>query len=199
MTMKQGNRAGSGIEEWAGLLREHLGALPRDPGPRDLGQLVEHLTPLAWPLGSPAACVAGIEGRTGLNRRDLLATAPGTGHTALLVTWPPGHQAPLENHDARWRIEFVLEGALAIEEFADSGEPGRPMLAHRRTLILGIGDAAVFARPGHVQSCRNLSSRSTALSLHVYGGALATGAACAARPDGRTTTRAPAGIDAVLS
>ncbi len=104
--------------------------------------------------------------------RHQLVAEPDIGYSCLLIQWPAGHATPLHDHDGLWGIELVLDGALQVEEFRKDESPGSDGLAHARTLVLGVGDAAAFADPRYVHRCRNLSARKPALSLHVYGGLL---------------------------
>ena len=92
----------------------------------------------------------------------------------LLIVWPPNFETALHDHDGLWGIELVLDGTLAVEEFHASRVRAETTLAERRSLVLGIGDAAIFAGVDYVHKCRNLSANQVALSLHIYGGDLAS-------------------------
>jgi predicted metal-dependent enzyme (double-stranded beta helix superfamily) len=186
-------------DDWTRSLRLRIGTLPADPGPGDIENLLDRLTPVAWLAGCPDTRSLDLAHLPRRYRRHLVAGGSDDGYTALLIAWPPGYQSPVHDHAGLWGIELVLEGALAIEEFSRDGVAGEPALAHERTLILGIGDAASFTRPDYVHACRNLSSQQPALSLHVYGGVLDEYSAFHTSSRGRyTTTRQRAGIDAVM-
>lgn len=102
--------------------------------------------------------------------RQLIAAQGG--FTALLISWPRGHATPIHDHAELWGIELVVDGVLDVEEYRlESCADGvRPALV--RSLLLGVGDAAVFGGPHYAHRCRNRSATRTALSLHVYGGVL---------------------------
>ena len=161
-----------GLDAWVDAVRSRIGEVPGAPGPRDIETLLTRLTEVAWLRGCPAADTSGADSTSRGYRRRLLASSARAGYSALLVGWPPGHQTPLHDHDGLWGVEVVLDGAIAIEEFTRVGTAGFPALEHRRTLILGIGDATSFSGGDYVHSCRNLSAQREALTLHVYGGVL---------------------------
>ena len=139
----------------------------------DLERLRAELPALAWRADCPSAvAIAGNRDATQY-RRHLVASGSADEFQALLISWPPGYQTPLHDHDGLWGIELVLDGALAVNEYRASHRDGATRLTTERSLLLGIGDAAAFAGIDYVHSCRNLSADRRALSLHVYGGALA--------------------------
>lgn len=186
-------------QDWIDAVRLRIGALPESPDEHDIEALRERLTAVPWLADCPSAASAHYADLPRQYRRHLIADDPAHNYTALLIAWPQGYRTPLHDHDGLWGIELVIEGALAIEEFAKTGTPDDPTLAHERTLILGIGDATAFTGPGYVHSCRNLSAHKPALSLHVYGGVLDTYSAFHTHMLGRyTATRLRANIDSVL-
>lgn len=187
-------------QDWIDAVRLRIGELPEQPDSFDIEQLRDRLTAIAWLADCPNAATLDIAHVPKSYRRHLLASAADNRYSALLIAWPPGHRTPLHDHDGLWGIELVIDGAIAIEEFStDAGTKAESTLDHQRTLILGIGDATVFAGPGYVHSCRNLSAQQPALSLHVYGGVLDGYSAFHTHTLGRfTATRQHVGVDAVL-
>ena len=198
--MQQTDAISHGLDTWADAVRTRIGELPHAPGQRDVENLLDRLIQVPWLPGCPCADTFDTDGPPRRYRRHLLASGARDGYSALLISWPPGHQTPLHDHDGLWGIELVLDGAIAIEEFTRSGMPRYPALEHRRTLILGIGDATKFTRGEYVHSCRNLSAQRQALSLHVYGGVLEEYSTFHTGLHGRcTTTRTRAIVDTVLA
>lgn len=92
-------------------------------------------------------------------------------YSVLLIAWPPGHVTPIHDHDGLWGIELVLDGVLQVESFTMEVAPFL-QLAPGNITPLGVGDHAAFSEQDYAHRCRNLSTQRTALSLHVYGGAL---------------------------
>lgn len=186
-------------QDWIDAVRLRIGELPEQPDSWDIEQLRDRLTAIAWLADCPNAVTLDVTHAPKSYRRHLLATASDNRYSALLIAWPPGYRTPLHDHDGLWGIELVIDGALAIEEFSNEGVRAESTLDHQRTLILGIGDAAAFAGPGYVHSCRNLSAQRPALSLHVYGGVLDGYSAFHTHTLGRyTATRQRVDVDAVL-
>ena len=38
-------------------------------------------------------------------------------YTGLIMVWPPGYSTPIHDHDGLWGIEWVLQGALGVDDF----------------------------------------------------------------------------------
>ena len=157
---------------WSRALRGITEGLYGEITPKEVGELRDSLTQLAWAEGCPRASSFFNPTQTPRYRRQLIAAANDGAYTMLLIAWPPGYVTPLHDHAELWGIELVLDGALQVEEFYSDGDPQQPALQPHRSLMLGSGDAAVFIDPAYVHRCRNLSAQQPALSLHVYGGVL---------------------------
>lgn len=157
---------------WSRSLRNVAAGLSGDISPKEVTDLRDQLTSLAWADGCPRAASFFAGSDAPRYRRQLIAAGEGGAYTMLLIAWPPGYVTPLHDHDELWGIELVLDGALQVEEFFTDGDPLQPALQPHRSLMLGSGDAAVFIDPAYVHRCRNMSAQQPALSLHVYGGAL---------------------------
>lgn len=114
-----------------------------------------------------ARALAGELAAHGGYHRQLIAAESGL--TALLISWPRAHETPIHDHAELWGIELVVDGVLEVEEYRlDAASTPAPV----RSMLLGVGDAAVFGGPHYAHRCRNRSATRTALSLHVYGGVL---------------------------
>lgn len=158
--------------DWSRALREVTDGLYGEINPKEVTDLRDALTSLAWADGCPRAAsfFAGVQ--TPRYRRQLIAAAPDRSYTMLLIAWPPGYVTPLHDHAELWGIELVLDGALQVDEYFSDGDARQPALQPHRSLMLGVGDSTVFIDPAYVHRCRNLSAHRPALSLHVYGGML---------------------------
>jgi hypothetical protein len=157
---------------WSCALRNIAEGLHGEITPKEITELRDALTSLAWAEGCPRAASFFAGKEAPRYRRQLIAAASDRSYTMLLIAWPPGYVTPLHDHAELWGIELVLDGALQVEEFFSDGDALQPALEPQRTLMLGSGDAAVFIDPAYVHRCRNLSAHQPALSLHVYGGEL---------------------------
>jgi Cysteine dioxygenase type I len=137
------------------------------------------LATLARELGSAVRCHAAGLGALAARARtgDTPAIRPlrmGNQLQMLLIAWPANHSSALHDHGRRWGLEIPLHGALEIEAWRRPGDGGEP-LAHGRHW-LGPGDGLWFdADQARLHRCRNLSGREVALSLHLFGGAPASG------------------------
>jgi predicted metal-dependent enzyme (double-stranded beta helix superfamily) len=159
---------------WLDDVRSILATLPSAPDTAAIERAGAELAQRALRLDASAtrALTASLDDRDRY-RRHLVAGGDDEDRTALLISWPRAHRTTLHDHAGLWGIELVLEGVLEVEEFTladDSLQP--PQLTHQRTLLLGVGDAAVFSGHRYAHRCSNKSSTRTALSLHVYGGVL---------------------------
>jgi predicted metal-dependent enzyme (double-stranded beta helix superfamily) len=181
---------------WIKALRHDLGTLTPTPGAAAIDGLSERLAADALLPDAPRS--AAFE--TTAYRRHLIAGGGDEAYSCLLIAWPAGHRTPIHDHDGLWGIELVLDGALEVQEFTIAGEPDAPRPTHARSLMLGIGDAAVFTHRRYAHRCRNLSSTRAALSLHVYGGVLDRYRTFHADPHGHYNVQARhAHVDAALA
>jgi predicted metal-dependent enzyme (double-stranded beta helix superfamily) len=153
---------------WIETLRDELATLTPTSGAPAIDRLTTRLAANALLPDAPRS--AAFEATA--YRRHLIAGGNDDAYSCLLIAWPAGHRTPIHDHDGLWGIELVLDGALEVQEFTIAGSPDAPRPTHTRSLMLGIGDAAVFTHRRYAHRCRNLSSTRAALSLHVYGGML---------------------------
>jgi hypothetical protein len=191
----------SAAQQWLDGVRSGLATLGSAPSVPLIETLAAQLADRAMQPDAPRS----------LARRNDAAPAPGyrrhqiaggvdVAQSCLLIEWPAAHRTPIHDHAGLWGIELVLDGVLEVEEFATGGDLDQPVLTRGRTLILGVGDAAVFTGRRYAHRCRNLSTTRPALSLHVYGGVLDRYHAFHPDPRGRYSARAQqARVDATLS
>jgi len=95
-------------------------------------------------------------------------------YTGLIMVWPPGHSTPIHDHDGLWGIEWVLQGALSVDDYelVDTGN-GSAQPRFVGTTLLEEGQSCAFlGTQGHAHRCSNLSPRRPAITLQLYGGLL---------------------------
>lgn len=182
----------SALGHWMEAMRAAIG----DAGALHASGLEDfrnRIAELAWRRDCPSATsIAG-----GGYRRHLIAS--NAEYQALLIAWPPAYQTPLHDHGGLWGVELVLDGVLAVDEYAKS-DAGTTRLTPQRSLVLGIGDAAAFSGHDYVHACRNLSAERATLSLHMYGGILEQYSAYTGDgTGGYQSARCSARIDAVCA
>ena len=108
-------------------------------------------------------------------------------YTGLIMVWPPGHVTPIHDHDGLWGIEWVLQGALSVDDYelVDDGS-GHSQPRFVGTTLLEEGQSCAFlGTRGHAHRCSNLSARRPAITLHLYGGLLEMYRNYESTPDGR--------------
>ena len=108
-------------------------------------------------------------------------------YTGLIMVWPAGYSTPIHDHDGLWGIEWVLQGALGVDDFEviDRGD-GYADTRFIGTTVLDEGQSCAFlGTRGHAHRCSNLSSRRPAITLHLYGGLLEMYRNYESTPDGR--------------
>ncbi|HEY0178645.1 MAG TPA: cysteine dioxygenase family protein [Dokdonella sp.] len=157
---------------WIDAACAELASIAPKPTTAAVEALSRRLAALAFDRACPRAPEPAASAGGADYRRHPLAGGGAHAYTCLLIAWPPAHRTPIHDHAGLWGIELVLDGALAVEEFTLGGDLEQPALAPARTLLLGVGDTAVFGGRRYAHRCRNLSPTRGALSLHVYGGVL---------------------------
>ena len=105
----------------------------------------------------------------GYARRELYRS-PEFGYQVLAITWGPGQGSSVHDHGATWGVEAILRGQLDVLDY-------RVRKRHRALSELHPADQhplvdgqVIGLLPPHdLHSCRNSSTRETAVSLHIYG------------------------------
>lgn len=139
-------------------------------GSTDASGIAEALAQVAAWHGCPRAaelCCASPPAY----RRIPLGIGKAHGYEALLILWPPAYTTPIHDHGELWGMEFVLDGVLEVESFQLVAQPAM-RLSPTHTQVAGVGDYVAFSNADYAHRCRNFSRNRSALSLHVYGGAL---------------------------
>jgi predicted metal-dependent enzyme (double-stranded beta helix superfamily) len=117
--------------------------------------------------------------------------------TGLIMVWPPGYATPIHDHDGLWGIEWVLQGALSVDDYELAPDAnGRPQPRFVATTVLDEGQSCAFlGTRSHAHCCCNLSARRPAITLHLYGGLLGRYRDYEKTLDGFVARQSVAGID----
>lgn len=175
---------------WLQEIRAALARLPQQPDLGAVREVANELAAGALRLDTAAAraLTASVADYTHYHRHLVDGAGDGS-YSTLLIAWPRSHRTALHDHAGLWGIELVLDGVLEVEEFRRGVGGARTDLVPERTIMLGVGDAAVFDGDAYVHRCANKSSTQSALSLHVYGGTLDAYHEFVAETDGRYAVR----------
>jgi predicted metal-dependent enzyme (double-stranded beta helix superfamily) len=93
------------------------------------------------------------------------------GYSIVVMTWGPGQCTPIHDHSGMWCVEGVWGGSIDVQQFelTQSGSGGF-RFEPRNSYEAGIGSAGCLIPPYEYHSISNPSDRTTAVSLHIYGG-----------------------------
>jgi predicted metal-dependent enzyme (double-stranded beta helix superfamily) len=110
--------------------------------------------------------------------RRLLHRDPELDYTAVVMTWGPGQQTPLHDHDGCWCVEGVVEGEIQVTryELLDGPVQATEDLFHFRrheTLRSATGEAGALIPPLEHHVLGNAWEDGVAVTLHVYQGEMA--------------------------
>ncbi len=131
-------------------------------------RLVASLQGLLGNIGELPAELLQADPRHYLRRE--LYRSPKFGYRIFALTWGPGQASPIHDHADTWGIEAVLHGELEVVDFRSVREYEAlnellPSGQHR----LAAGDVIGLLPPHDLHACRNVGTRQSAVSLHVYG------------------------------
>ena len=102
--------------------------------------------------------------------RRSLYRSPQFGYEVLAITWAPGQGSSVHDHADTWGVEALLQGQLEVVDYRIAGRHKALTELHpadHRPLV--AGNVIGLLPPHDLHSCRNAGSRTTAVSLHVYG------------------------------
>ena len=105
------------------------------------------------------------------------------GYSVIAMTWGPGQGTPIHDHAGMWCVEGVWAGTLEITPYElVEQRDGKYRFEPRGTMNAGPGSAGSLIPPHEYHTILNPSDESTAVSLHIYRGAMTS---CSVfRPDG---------------
>ena len=93
------------------------------------------------------------------------------GYSIVVMTWGPGQRTPIHDHSGMWCVEGVWGGSIDVQQYelTRSGNEGF-RFEPRNSYEAGVGSAGCLIPPYEYHSISNPSDRTTAVSLHIYGG-----------------------------
>jgi predicted metal-dependent enzyme (double-stranded beta helix superfamily) len=143
-----------------------------DSGEFNLDRVQAGLREAAWYSPKDRRAVRTLcDSNPGTLTRWLFECERNARYTGLIMVWPPGHSTPIHDHDGLWGIEWVLQGALSVDDFEILDGGTRPRFIG--TTVIEEGQSCAFlGTRGHAHRCCNFSSRRPAVTLHLYGGLL---------------------------
>ncbi|MCR6663147.1 MAG: cysteine dioxygenase family protein [Luteimonas sp.] len=135
---------------------------------RIVPRLVENLRGLLANVGDLPQELLQVRKR-GYVRRELYRS-PKHDYRVIAITWGPGQASPIHDHADVWGVEAVLRGELEVVDFRSVREYEAlnellPSGQHR----LKAGNVISLLPPHDLHACRNVGTRETAVSLHIYG------------------------------
>ena len=117
-------------------------------------------------------------------RRELYRS-PEHGYSVVAMTWGPGQDTPLHDHDGLWCVEGVWQGQLDITRYElleQAGERFRFRAAD--VMHAGPGSAGSLIPPHEYHTIRNADPSGVAVSVHVYQAPLESCSRFSPREDG---------------
>lgn len=101
-------------------------------------------------------------------RRELYRSAE-YGYCVVAMTWAPGQDTPLHDHDGLWGVVCVWEGQLTITDYAlTRTDPTRAWFRPLPPVVGTPGAVGVVVPPAEHHVIANRSPTALAISLHVY-------------------------------
>ena len=115
--------------------------------------------------------------------RRLLHLSEQHGYSVIAMTWAPGQGTPIHDHAGLWCVEGVWRGALEVTPYDLLEEvDGEARFRPQKTIHAGCGSTGSLIPPFEYHTILNPSDEATAVSLHIYRGAMTS---CSVfRPDG---------------
>ncbi len=105
-------------------------------------------------------------------RRELYRSED-LGYSVVAMTWGPGQGTPIHDHEGMWCVEGVWAGTLEITPYELMEQrDGRYRFEPRGTMNAGPGSAGSLIPPHEYHTILNTSDDTTAVSLHIYRGAM---------------------------
>ncbi len=106
----------------------------------------------------------------GYSRRLLHAAED---YSVVVMVWGPGQGTPIHDHDGKWCVECVYEGAIRVTSYDLVGNPGDEIVSFtkQQEVAAGRGEAGALIPPFDYHVMENTQDE-VAVTIHVYGGEL---------------------------
>ncbi len=117
--------------------------------------------------------------------RRLLHRDEERGYSIVVMTWGPGQRTPIHDHSGMWCVEGVWGGSIDVQQYEKVNTPGEAVrFEPRNSYEAGIGSAGCLIPPYEYHSISNACADTNAVSLHIYGGEMASCNVFYAQADG---------------
>lgn len=117
----------------------------------------------------PPELTRPVEGRYA---RRLLHRDDERGYSIVVMAWGPGQRTPIHDHSGMWCVEGVWGGSIDVQQYemSESAGSGGVRFEPRNSYEAGVGSAGCLIPPFEYHSISNPCDKTTAVSLHIYGG-----------------------------
>jgi predicted metal-dependent enzyme (double-stranded beta helix superfamily) len=106
--------------------------------------------------------------------RRLLHRNDDLGYTVVVMTWGPGQGTPLHDHAGIWCVEGVVEGRMDVTQFDLVEESAEAFRFEAKGCVhAAVGSAGCLIPPFEYHTLANALDEPS-ITLHVYGGEMAT-------------------------
>ena len=105
-------------------------------------------------------------------RRELHCD-PRTGYSVIAMTWGPGQGTPIHDHSGMWCVEGVWAGCIEVVSYNPLKQKGDMFLFEEvGSIVAGCGSAGSLIPPHEYHTIRNIDPTDSAVSVHIYSGAM---------------------------
>lgn len=143
----------------------------------------------------PPDMIRPVEGRYA---RRLLHRDDERGYSIVVMTWGPGQRTPIHDHSGMWCVEGVWGGSIDVQQYEidDAEDESGVRFEPRNSYEAGVGSAGCLIPPYEYHSISNPCERTTAVTVHIYGGEMQCCNIYERQPDGSYLQREkPLGYD----
>ena len=118
----------------------------------------------------PEELLQPCEEESGYARR-LVHLDPDGRYSVVAMIWAEGQGTPIHDHDSRWCVEGVYQGAIQVTsyEMSPSTDDGEIRVEVCSKINASLGEAGALIPPHDYHVIENQRSE-TAVTIHVYGG-----------------------------
>ncbi len=107
--------------------------------------------------------------------RRLLHRDKARGYSIVVMTWAPGQGTPIHDHSGMWCVEGVWGGSIDVQQYERvEAQDGSIRFEPRNSYQAGVGSAGCLIPPYEYHSISNPDEQTTAVSLHIYSGEMAS-------------------------
>ena len=95
------------------------------------------------------------------------------GYSVIAMTWGPGQGTPIHDHCGMWCVEGVWSGCIEVVQYhlqAQNGEHFK--FEPAGSIMAGCGSAGSLIPPYEYHTICNAAQDSSAVSVHIYSGAM---------------------------